>query len=549
MKTKKSAFSHKLSLMGGVILSFRHSLPLLVIAIMPSLALAEPRSTQNTLDTIETYNKQSGIQTQVTSVSQLTDVSPTDWAYEALRSLVERYGCIVGYPDRSYRGNRSLSRYEFAAGLNACMQQMERLIAASEAVLREDLEILKRLMKEFENELALLGGRIDNLESRVAFLEDHQFSTTTKLEGEVLFNFYGVATGQRDGGEDIDRVPAFGNRTRLRFYTSFNGQDLLFFRLATGNIPDFSDFTGTFQGNLAFSQDDDNDLALEVLLYELPLGENARLWIEPVGGAADDFTNTLNFLDGDGDAGALSAFGTRNPIYYPMENTGLGFQGQWGVLEVSAGYLATEGNNPEKGAGLFNGPYSALGQIGFLPSDNFGIAFTYIHGYNNLDTGTGSELSNFTNYTERIFGEAVSTTNNSYGLQLSWQITDNFVLGGWGGYTSAKTLNSIEGELSRGSLDIWNWAVTLAFPDAITEGATAGIIVGMQPWVSKSTVKIADDFRNTDNDTSMHFEAFYQYPVNDNIRITPGVIVVTNPNYNNDNSTLVIGTIRTNFSF
>ena len=39
-------------------------------------------------------------QAQVTSVSQLRDVSPTDWAYEALRSLVERYGCIVGYPDK-----------------------------------------------------------------------------------------------------------------------------------------------------------------------------------------------------------------------------------------------------------------------------------------------------------------------------------------------------------------------------------------------------------------------------------------------------------------
>ncbi|MGK7885790.1 MAG: S-layer protein, partial [Crocosphaera sp.] len=32
---------------------------------------------------------------QVTSISELRDVSPTDWAYEALRSLVERYGCIV----------------------------------------------------------------------------------------------------------------------------------------------------------------------------------------------------------------------------------------------------------------------------------------------------------------------------------------------------------------------------------------------------------------------------------------------------------------------
>ena len=57
----------------------------------------------------------------VTSVSQLSDVRPTDWAFPALQSLVERYGCIAGYPDRTFRGNQATSRYEFAAGLNACL--------------------------------------------------------------------------------------------------------------------------------------------------------------------------------------------------------------------------------------------------------------------------------------------------------------------------------------------------------------------------------------------------------------------------------------------
>jgi hypothetical protein len=60
---------------------------------------------------------------QVTSVSQLSDVSPTDWAFQALQSLVERYGCIAGYPDGTFRGNRAMTRYEFAAGLNACLDK------------------------------------------------------------------------------------------------------------------------------------------------------------------------------------------------------------------------------------------------------------------------------------------------------------------------------------------------------------------------------------------------------------------------------------------
>lgn len=53
---------------------------------------------------------------QVTSVSQFSDVQPTDWALLALQSLVERYGCIAGYPNSIYRGNRAITRYKFAAG-------------------------------------------------------------------------------------------------------------------------------------------------------------------------------------------------------------------------------------------------------------------------------------------------------------------------------------------------------------------------------------------------------------------------------------------------
>jgi hypothetical protein len=131
---------------------------------------------------------------QVTSVSQLTDVKPTDWAFQALQSLVERYGCIVGYPDKTYRGNRLLSRFEFAAGLNACLDRVNELIAAATAdlVTKEDLAKLQRLQEEFAAELATLRGRVDALDARTATLETQQFSTTTKLSGLGWFNLSGA---------------------------------------------------------------------------------------------------------------------------------------------------------------------------------------------------------------------------------------------------------------------------------------------------------------------------------------------------------------------
>ena len=161
------------------------------------------KEVNDTIDRINNYQQlgQSDL-SQVTNVNQLRDVSPTDWAYEALRSLVDRYGCIAGFPNQTYRGNQALTRYEFAAGLNSCLNQIERLIASQGSVSQEDLDTITRLSQEFEAELATLGGRVDEIESRTAVLEDNQFSTTTKLVGEGIFAFADAF----NGGTDLEAV-------------------------------------------------------------------------------------------------------------------------------------------------------------------------------------------------------------------------------------------------------------------------------------------------------------------------------------------------------
>jgi Carbohydrate-selective porin, OprB family/S-layer homology domain len=549
---------------------------IIVIALVAGLytcpAQAQTESSE-LLNQVEQYgqegqNNQNNNLGQVTNVSQLRDVSPTDWAYEALRSLVDRYGCIAGFPNQTYRGNQSLTRYEFAAGLNSCLNQIERLIASSESpVSQEDLAAISQLNQEFEAELATLGGRVDELESRTAVLEDSQFSTTTKLVGEAVFGVASVISGsntelnQDTDDDDIDRVPVFGYRTRLELETSFTGDDLLFTRLSTGNFPEFSETTGTFQGELAFAQPDDNDLNLEVLFYDRPIGENTNVLIGAFGLAADDIANTLSVLDGDGGSGAISAFGTRSPIYSPPGETGLGIIHSFGdKLELSAGYLAGEASDPNQGAGLFNGSYSALGQLTITPFEKLGIALTYVNGYNQSDTGVGSDLANIKSLTEPgedadplvpgVFEGGVPTSSNSYGAQFSYALSDRIVIGGWGGLSKVRTLDAVnvDGQIvGRGSQDIWNWAATLAFPDLGKEGSMGGIIVGMEPWVSDSSID-AEGF-NEDEEKSLHAEAFYQYQLNDNIAITPGVIYVNKPDNNSDNDDLFIGALRTTFSF
>ncbi|MCC5606996.1 iron uptake porin [Nostoc sp. CHAB 5834] len=485
---------------------------------------------------------------QVTSVSQFSDVQPTDWAFQALQSLVERYGCIAGYPNSTYRGNRALTRYEFAAGLNACLDRVNELIATAtgDLVNKQDLATLQKLQEDFSAELATLRGRVDAVEAKTAELEANQFSTTTKLQGQVVAVVSDVLSGNTVNSEEItDKNTTLGVRARIELVTSFTGKDTLFTRIQTNNI--VSPNINTLEGNLFFASGDsgaeaNNNASIDALFYRFPLGEKTEVVAIANAGAADDLTTTINIFDGDGAFGALSTFGTRNPIYYQIGGAGLGVTHEFGdKLALSLGYLSGAANDPTPNNGLFNGSYGALAQLTVKPSDRITIGLTYINSYNQ-PLLTGSNAANLTPLDLDADGTLDSrfSSSNSYGVQASIGITNNIVLGGWAGYTNSRTLNG-----DRGEVEIWNYAVTLGFPDLGKEGNLAGIIAGVEPRVTSSNVPGLD----RDADTSYHLEAFYQYKLTDNITITPGVIWLTSPDHNNDNDDVVIGALRTTFSF
>ncbi len=494
---------------------------------------------------------ESGPMGQLTNVSQLRDVAPTDWAYEALRSLVERYGCIVGYPDQTFRGNRALTRWEFAAGLNACMEQMERLIAATEAVVREDIEKLQRLAQEFEAELAALGARIDNLEGRVAFLEDHQFSTTTKLVGEValtLAQAFGDQVDNGTGRRDLDAQATFTDRVRLQFVTSFTGKDTLFTRLTAGNLENsFQDEIGDFEGRFAYDGQFNNDVTIDRLHYYFPIGNNLKIFTMASLGGHHFYADTFNsgLEAGGGANGALSRFAERNPIY----RLGLGGQGVGAtykfnnLFELSAGYLARGGNDPSPGSGLFNGNYSAMGQFVYKPTDTIKFGFTYMNGYDTTDRlfafgGTGTlpgnlRLTNFGVPNQRV-------SSNTYGIEGQFDINPSFSIRAWGGFTDAKLIGL-------GKAEIWNYALVFAFPDLGKEGSLGYIVFGAEPYLGGLEIP---DRPRLENDSPFHIEVAHKYQITENISLTPGVILLTAPNQDSDNNdTVVIGALRTTFTF
>lgn len=495
------------------------------------------------LNRVEQYSQPerlgTGAMSQVTNVNQLRDVAPTDWAYEALRSLVDRYGCIAGYPNQTYRGSQALTRYEFAAGLNSCLNQIERLIASSEAVTREDLDTMNRLAQEFEAELATLGGRIDNIESRTAFLEDNQFSTTTKLNGNVIF-IPTAAFGsdeQADSDESLDEQVTFSYRTRLNFDTSFTGEDRLRVRLEAGNFTSLADATGTDMARLAFDTNSENSIEINDLSYRFPLGDNIRIWLGANGTDLNDLGDTHNPYLESTDTGALNRFFNYNPfIFRTGAQQAIGANVKFtDSLGLDLAYLTGDAEELSETNGLFNGDYTAIGQLNWQPIESLSLGLAGGYSYYpdddvNLSGSTGSSIAS------QPFGE-VATSAIRAGVQGSWEITPRINIGAWGGYINAEALETDE------NADLWNWVANVSLLDVGREGAIFTVAGGMPP-------KATDvDGGPDDVDTSYIIEAQYKFPLSDSILLTPGAYVILNPNHNEDNDEIWVGAIRTNFIF
>lgn len=87
------------------------------------------------------------------------DVPLNHWAYDAVQSLAAK-GVIVGYPDGTFGGQRTLTRYELAEALAKALAYVEQY-----GGIKEDVEILSKLAVEFADELANLGVRVADLEA------------------------------------------------------------------------------------------------------------------------------------------------------------------------------------------------------------------------------------------------------------------------------------------------------------------------------------------------------------------------------------------------
>jgi hypothetical protein len=531
---------------------------------------------------------------QVTSVSQLSDVQPTDWAFSALQSLVERYGCIAGYPNGTFRGNRAMTRYEFAAGLNACLDRVNELIATSTAdsVQKEDLATFQRLQGEFTAELATLRGRVDTVENRAGILESQQFSTTTKLSGEAIFAISDVLTGDSDpfrvGVPPNSTI--FANRVRLNLTSSFTGQDELKIRLQAGStshpqraggfrygadpfLASLGSRQTTPEGGQTFNQefpDQAGSVELGTVSYKFPVGKKLRATVFANRGEHVDYLPNVfsTFNDEDGGSGSLSTFAQYSPIYRIVsQGAGLGLNYELSpAINLTLGYLAPNANSPDSltpdssngttAGGLFDGRYSALAQLSFKPSRNLAFGLTYLNGYTAGTPTFLNDVGTISANSPSLIADNARREINAYGVAGLWRVSPKFTVNSWFMYTNQQGKSAgTENE----SADVYSYAIALGFPDLGKNGNLGGIVVGVPPYATRSGIIPfyrpflggASDVVSTipNRSTPLHLEAFYKYKLNDHISLTPGVIWLVAPNQTSNNPDVVIGTVRTTFTF
>ncbi len=454
---------------------------------------------------------------QVNSVAQLQDVRPSDWAFQALQALVERYGVIKGFPDGSFRGNQPLTRYEFAATLRAVIAAIDQRLDLGQEVERQDIATIQRLVAASGQAVGELRTRLYDLTGRISHLESRNFSATTKLQGQSVQAF--------TWGTDAEATIL--SRVRLDLLTSFDGRDRLTTQIEVGNSggdaislaqsrrQNLLGRTGALVngGGLDYVGISSSPYFRKLFYQFQPLPEVAVA----VGAklVPSDFIDRNRFANGSA-VNFSSSFFAHNPLIVQNQidlQGGAGAAVTWTVnpsMTLRALYLAADANSPDQG-GLWGDRYQGSVELEYAASRDMIFRLQYT---NALINGS------------RINAGGINA-EWAYDRQLSF-----FLRYGVGSYQGFNRVVGQELDLSPQT-----WAVGAAIRNLLIPGSQAGIALG-QPFVEGKL----------GNATQTNFEAFYSLFLNDNVNFSPSLLVVTNPN-NRTSPTIWQGSFKLVFSF
>lgn len=508
---------------------------------------------------------------QATSVTQLSDVQPTDWAYQALSSLVERYGCVSGFPDGRFKGSQPISRYEAAALLNSCLDRVSQVT-----------DDLRRLMQEFEKELAVVKGRVGSLQKRLDTYEAQRFSPTTTLSGSAVFAMGAFSYGgynlpvleswlYNNGTKSLYLRKGTSMNYNLTFNlnTSYTGKDQLAVSLRAGNFGE-SAMAGRVvplgQQSAAYEPNAGaNILAVEKIAYKFPLGKQFTVVVGPRVSQGDMLALNPVVYPKDANLTAFTYKGAPG-AYNGVKGPGAGLIWKKKEWMASFSYSASRGYNSSTAANCragitydeedeFTCTGGSLG--GNLFSDTAGGASTLQVGYAKGPLKIAAAWT-YSNATVGISGSTPLAASaipdllngggyyNGFGLGGSWEpknagLIPSISIGAGINFNSYnRNLNDmvlIQGQsLSHDELTQYrnwsssisqSWFVGLQWKNAFRKGNYLGLAVGQPNYMAQAIGPNQQTRYFSDGQYAM--EAWYTFQVTDKISITPAIFYLSNP--------------------
>jgi hypothetical protein len=342
-------------------------------------------------------------------------------------------------------------------------------------------------------ELAVTNSRVDGLEARLNNFEAGSFSETTTASFSTDFAIgyldgKGISTGVTDGDEDVQAVYSF----QIDLNTSFTGEDSLDISLDAGNGPTAA---GASTSPLAeFDLNNTADaLTVDGVAYTFPVGDS------------------LTAIVGDNTDG--SALFTTACAYGGPSNT-----------------LDDCGN---VNAGITNGGAMAGA------SYDFGNGITAAIGYAGPETGIMTKES------MDAVGANVAYTADQYGLSLTYgsietSATTENTFTALNGYYSFDNGLNISGGYEIGDIGA----------NAVTADESINYFIGVNGGVGPGELGAAlgTSGGQLENQTEeLMYEAYYSYPVNDGMTITPLIYIKEQATAGTPDQTGVM--VKTSFSF
>lgn len=270
---------------------------------------------------------------QVTSVTQLRDVQPTEWSYQAISNLVSRYGCVAGFPDGTFRPGQPATRAQLAALTNACLDRISEFQTAADA------QLAAALRAEFAKELAVTNTRVTALE--VAAAQKAQ-GVGNYLGAGVLLNQQGVA-GNGFGAQRTISGATVQARYAVKNFTNLNAV----------SVRPYANFVGSPAGQIgagggalvsydwSISRAKSGVSRANIYTgvgYQIPFVNNTAANFQSAVGNRGQVVLALgvegritNSLVGFADlkfptTNAANSYGATNGAYSPVFTTGLGFK-------------------------------------------------------------------------------------------------------------------------------------------------------------------------------------------------------------------------------